>query len=198
MTIGIFGGSFDPPHLGHAGIIQSFWQQYPTAEKLYLVPNYISPFKEKKSLSSQQILTLCHLFLKDLNGNNHIWSGEILRKGKSYTIETIRELVREHPASSFILLIGEDNAENFYQWRQSQEIAQKAEILVFRRWPNHQARHHFKILANEIIEISSTEIRNHIDMYKNFLTESVRSYIYQEELYGSTNSNQSSLSGTTN
>ena len=56
----VYGGSFDPPHIGHCGIVSQLKKTYPFAFRIYIVPNFISPFKTDKSLSKEIIWKLYH------------------------------------------------------------------------------------------------------------------------------------------
>ena len=188
MKLAIFGGSFDPPHQGHAEIVRSFWQSYPESNKLYFIPNRLSPFKTKKNLSPQQTLEICQLFLQDLPGNNEIWPGELQKTGKSYTIDTILALQKQHPNSKLSLLIGADTAQSIQQWKDSQHLLQLCQIIVFRRPGIAKSSHSYPELDNTLVAASSSEIRQQLAQKHKpeFLSSKVYEYILSRGLYETT------------
>ncbi|MEM7182692.1 MAG: nicotinate (nicotinamide) nucleotide adenylyltransferase [Spirochaetota bacterium] len=190
MKLAIFGGSFDPPHQGHAKIIETFWQLYPKTSKLYFIPNRISPFKTEKALNASQTLEICQLFLQGLPGYNEIWQGELQKTGKSYTIDTVEELQKKHPNNTFYLLIGSDNAQSIHTWKDFARIQEVCEIIVFRRPGSLDAIHSYKTLTNPVLDASSSEIRRQLQQGEKpqYLSSQVYQYILNRGLYATTDS----------
>ncbi len=186
--IGVFGGSFDPPHIGHIQIIQSFLTEYET--KLFVVPNSLSPFKKEKRVGTAQILEMLSLLKAEYALENmEIYDREIGRGGVSYTYETLLELKDRFSPSEIFLLIGEDNLENLHKWKNIELIFSLSQILVYPR-PNiprkelpmelevFRGRIHFK--DSRLHPASSTEIRKG---QREYLSPQVKKYITENQLY---------------
>ncbi len=165
---GIFGGSFDPPHLGHAGVVETFWKKFPNAKELLIVPNRVSPWKQDKSISTQELLFLVEAQFSGF-ARTRIWDWELNRESTSYTDETIQELLRSHPQTNIALLIGDDNYNEFHKWRNWNLILENVScLLVFRRIseniePNPELKvfeDKILFLDNPIVLAASTDIRS--------------------------------------
>jgi len=131
--IGIYGGTFDPIHLGHLIIAQCFVEQF-SLDKCYFVPAKISPFKIEQNLtfSDAERIKMIELSIKE-NPNFAIDTYEIENTDISYTINTIRYFRSKYPLSELFLLIGYDQAINFDKWKNSELIKNLANIVVARR-----------------------------------------------------------------
>lgn len=191
--IGLFGGSFDPPHNGHLMIIREFLKQFPDASKLLLIPNYISPFKTKKQVSPDHILNMVQLLIESVSVSTvEIFDYEIKKQEKSFTIDTIKEVKKKYPEEKLFLLIGEDNLKVFPKWKSYEGILDLCTLLVFGRKsdaeesPNLQTNKIVR-MQNEFINISSTELRE--NMGSRFAEEnipgSVYQYIIEKKIYSS-------------
>lgn len=170
MEVLFFGGSFNPPHIGHRHVIKTISQFYPNA-LLYICPNFVSPFKQGgKEFSASEIWELClSEFETFLSKNVILWDEEIKKANISYTIDSLMALSSLHPNSELSLVLGEDNLIHFDRWKFYKEILNIVkEIIVVRRetaYPNEIPIPHFfpkakvRILSNPILPVSSTEIR---------------------------------------
>src|SRR5450755_4234248 len=108
MKIGLFGGSFDPVHLGHLLVAQAAGEELGLA-RLFFIPAAQSPFKSENKIAPAEIrLQLLRLALAGKN-NCEIDAQEIRRGGVSYTIETVRDYARRFPQAELFYLIGADN-----------------------------------------------------------------------------------------
>ncbi|TGK04947.1 nicotinate-nicotinamide nucleotide adenylyltransferase [Leptospira semungkisensis] len=194
---GVFGGSFDPPHLGHLGIAESFWKNFPNAEELVIIPNYSSPWKLGKKASPEDVLSLVRAQFSHL-AKTRIWEWELQQEKSNYTEETLAELLQEKPNSKLALLIGEDNYSGFHKWRNWEKILDQISLLlVFRRFsvsipPNQELKEfHDKILFldNPIVEAASVELRSHLNesIHKkekpDVLSQEVWDLILEKECY---------------
>ncbi|HNI97524.1 MAG TPA: nicotinate (nicotinamide) nucleotide adenylyltransferase [Leptospiraceae bacterium] len=131
--IGVFGGSFDPPHNGHLYIIRSFWRNFQDARKLIIVPNRLSPFKKSKNTEPHHILKMLELLiLESGNSDTEIDSYETDREGHSYTADTLQYLQEKH-REDICLLIGLDNLRSFPKWKDFRMILRLARLTVFSR-----------------------------------------------------------------
>ncbi|HWY77656.1 MAG TPA: nicotinate-nucleotide adenylyltransferase [Verrucomicrobiae bacterium] len=132
QRIGIFGGSFDPVHLGHLLVAQAALEEV-ALDRLYFVPAAQSPFKPGTVPSPPaERLRLLHLALA---GQNHceIDEQEIERGGISYTIDTVRNYTKRFPGARLFYLIGADHVPSLTKWREADELARLAEFVVIPR-----------------------------------------------------------------
>lgn len=163
--IAIFGGSFDPPHLGHELIIDTYFQFFPKTKKFFIVPNYLSPFKEKKNFTSEEIFEMLELVIESKNFPIEISKIELNSKNLNYTIDTIEFFKSQFPAEEIYFLIGEDILDKFHLWKNYNKILSLVKLIIFKRFKNShlvipEYISNYEILENKIIEVSSTEIRN--------------------------------------
>jgi nicotinate-nucleotide adenylyltransferase len=160
--IGLFGGSFDPVHLGHLLVAQAAVEEL-GLDKLFFVPAAHSPFKsENKPAPDSVRLQLLRLALAG-ETNCEIDDQEIRRGGVSYTIETLRDYAKKFPAAKLFYLIGADNVAQLNEWREADELAKLAEFAAITR-PGKSTVEFPKpfrgnILKGFPIEISSSQIR---------------------------------------
>lgn len=196
-TVGIFGGTFNPPHIGHwlaAGLVM---ENHGLDEVLW-VPNSQSPLKQDQQIQNrsrynQDRLTMLQALTRD---EPKFWiTGMEMRKSPpSYTIDTIRKLYKCYPNTRFRLIIGDDQYSQFNRWTNTDEIIEKAYPIVIPRVydnpmdimlePEHIGRITFSDIPRT--NISSTTIRYLVSRgrsIKFMVPESVRQIIYDRKLY---------------
>ena len=190
--IGIYGGTFNPPHLGH---IQAAKMAVDALglQQLLVIPDRIAPHKElpEGSASPEQRLKMLQLALE---GEQKITVSdlELRREGKSFTYETVEQLHAEHPQDQLVLLMGTDMFLSFYQWRHPERILKHAHLGVFyrglpserqdiekRKQEMEQVGYRVHLLENDVVDISSTQLRRMItfDCAGPFLPKGVERYI---------------------
>ena len=129
--IGVFGGTFNPPHLAHKRLILEAIQ---TAglHKVIVIPTNVPPHKQADNLlSGEERLTLCKLtFSEDIF---EVSDMEIERQGKSYTADTLELLKRTYPDDELYLIIGSDMLLTFHQWVRNGDILKMAKLIVTTR-----------------------------------------------------------------
>jgi len=131
-NIGIFGGSFDPVHLGHLLIAQAARDEVNLC-RLFFVPAARSPFKpESEPAPAAERLCLLRLALAGRTWCE-IDEQEIRRGGISYSIDTVRGYAQRFPDQRLFYLVGADHVSTLPKWRQAQELARLAEFLVIPR-----------------------------------------------------------------
>ncbi|GAB6282959.1 MAG: nicotinate-nucleotide adenylyltransferase [Ignavibacterium sp.] len=186
--IGIFGGSFDPIHLGHL-IIAQFVYDERNLDKIIFIPSFISPHKMDVNFSNpKHRLEMIKLAIKDIPYFDYS-DFEIKKEGISYTIDTLKEFKKNY--DDIDLIIGYDNLLTFDKWKNPDEILKLAKLIVLRRETTltKKMNKYFDcaiFLKSPIVEISSTEIRERVAKNKsiNFLiTKEVKEYIFQNNLY---------------
>lgn len=130
--IGIFGGSFNPVHIGHLLVAQAAFEEA-QLDRLYFVPAAQSPFKPDLTLAPPaDRLALLHLALAGLS-KCEIDDQELKRGGISYTIETVRTYRQRFPNARIFYLIGADHVAQLSKWRNPEELALSAEFLIIPR-----------------------------------------------------------------
>lgn len=194
--IGIFGGSFDPVHLGHK-LLAEFMVKTLELDKLLIIPAACSPFKDKTSASSEARFEMCKLqFPEEIFDVSDI---EVLRGSKSYTVDTVNAVKEKYPESEIFLIIGSDQLVQFHKWFHFDEIMKNAVVCAVARDgkdsvdflekcadENLRMFGKCKILKFSPLEISSTQIREKIrsgEKTKGLLSEKVSQFIKNEGLY---------------
>ena len=197
--IGIYGGTFNPPHLGHIRAAVTAVEAL-KLDLLLVIPDRIAPHKQlpEDSASPEQRLQMLQLALA---GKEKIQVSdlELCREGKSFTYETVEQLRREYPDDELILLMGTDMFLSFHQWREPERILAQASLGVFYRGtPGEKSRieerkaqmeqqgHTVHLIENEVVDISSTQLRRMLVFRcaSPFLPEGVEEYIRSRGLYG--------------
>jgi len=196
--IGIYGGTFNPPHIGHLQAAQ----QALTALKLdriLLIPDRIAPHKEipQGSPTPQQRMDMLRIAAKNRPGLE-VSDIELQRTGVSYTFQTVAQLKAEHPEAQLVLLMGTDMFLSFHTWRHPEEILKNASLGVFCRGEKGEkaaieARKaemeaegaKVELVNNDVINISSTQMRRLLAFRcaASFLPEGVLDYIREHRLY---------------
>lgn len=204
MRIGIYGGTFDPIHRGHLAAAKTAAEAL-QLDQLLLIPAAIPPHKalQAQSASAEHRLAMTRLGAESLSMPQLTVSDrEMRREGRSYTVDTLRELAAEYPDAELWLLMGTDMLESFDTWREPAEILRLAGLCAFGRnetdtkrslalhaerlrafCPN--ARMRVLTLPN-LVEASSTEIRAGLAAGRGeeLLAPAVYGYILRHGLYG--------------
>ncbi len=197
--IGIYGGTFNPPHIGH---IRSALKAVHALEldRLLVIPDRIAPHKQlpEGSAEPEQRLEMMRLALSGAVGVE-VSDMELRREGKSFTFETVEQLRTLYPEDELILLMGTDMFLSFPQWRNPDRILAQAALGVFyrgnrgeraaidaRKAEMEAAGHRVYLVENEVVEISSTDLRRLLvfDCASPFLPKGVGEYIAEHGLYG--------------
>jgi nicotinate-nucleotide adenylyltransferase len=160
--IGLFGGSFDPVHLGHLLVAQAAREELDLT-RLFFIPAAQSPFKpDNKPTPGQERLRLLRLALAD-RAWCEVDDQELRRGGTSYTIDTVRDYAGRFPGAQIFYLIGADHVPTLGQWREADKLAGQAEFVAIPR-PGQTAvafpsPFRGRTLAGFPIGISSSQIR---------------------------------------
>jgi nicotinate-nucleotide adenylyltransferase len=192
--IGIFGGAFDPPHMGHVALAKTAIAQL-KLDELRIIPTGEAWHKVGALSPALHRLAMAELAFGDL-GPVVIDPRETQRQGASYTVDTLRELHAEFPASEFFVILGEDQGQAFTSWHRWEEIPQLATICVAARAGfTGKARHldgsaapahEFVLLKMPPVPLSSTDIRQEVANHHNvapLVLEPVARYIDKHHLY---------------
>ncbi|MGL5955867.1 MAG: nicotinate-nicotinamide nucleotide adenylyltransferase [Brevinema sp.] len=177
MNIVVFGGSFDPIHQGHINLVKSMIEQVPLIHRFYLIPTGKHPESKSYFFSDQERLFMIKSCFGMLDQEERlkfpllkpefthpsltISDIELQNKEKSYTIDTLKALKKLHPSCDFHILVGADQAEHFFQWKDYDQIMDLANLWVFpRKGSIPDSRCSWNVLQSEEINISSSLIRS--------------------------------------
>lgn len=169
---GIFGGAFDPVHNGHIHLAREAIEQL-NLRRLIVIPTYESPHKGRKLADFDKRFEICKAAFKELEGCGHcsctVEVSDIERKlgGVSYTINTLRELKKIYPDDRFYLLIGGDMMYSFTEWHRYEAILKESTVCAVARGGDNLTEMieyaneigHIKVLPTDVVDISSTQIR---------------------------------------
>ena len=173
MKIGIFGGTFNPPHLGHISAAAAAWAEL-GLERLIVIPNTMPPHKElaENSPPPEDRLAMTRAAFGKIGGAVEVSDIELKRDGKSYTVDTLAEIRELYPNDEIILLMGTDMFLSLESWRAFEEIMKTVTLGVFQRSDGQEdeiseardrfsAKYGAKTVAvkNDPIDVSSSEIR---------------------------------------
>ena len=206
--IALYGGSFDPVHIGHLRIAEDIRETY-GLKKIIFIPAYHSPLKPGSRASAEDRLNMLNISIKT-NPYFSIDDIEIKRKGKSYTIDTIL-LYRKKLSHIPVFIVGTDAFLSLHRWKDPQGLLKNTNFIVAGRdktsfyevleyvreyfpfavvhtdtkIPPDEASHIFYFDMRRI-DISSTEIRNRIKEKKSIrylVLPEVEEYIFYKKLY---------------
>ena len=192
MSIGIFGGAFDPPHNGHVYLAEAALRQLPL-RRLLLLPTGNSPHKRNRSSLKERTELVRRAFCDE---RMEICELEGKRNGKSYTFLTVSELKKRFPEEELILILGGDSLRDFHKWVKPDEILRSCTLAAMERagadseeiFSAQEKRFGISILRlqGNAPKISSTEIRVRIAFGRDVseeVPEKVLCYIREYGMY---------------
>lgn len=195
-TVLIYGGSFDPPHIGHLRLLEAAIKKL-NPDRTYLLPVFRSPFKELPLTPFTERSRMIRLAVeKWLPRSQHsrirVHPYEMLRGRTTYTYQSIAYFKKKHPGAGICLLLGSDCLAQFDSWRRHEEIAKNCRILVGRRpgSPVKAEKNYsfdFDVLPGWFPAISSSLLRKDIfsgGKIPGLVPPPVRSHILRKGLYG--------------
>lgn len=157
--VGIFGGSFDPVHLGHLILAEAALEEL-DLDRIIFVPAGISPFKQDcpPGASAEERSAMLRLAVAG-EPRFSVDDRELRREGPSYTIDTVRSLVGDHPGVRFILLMGADNLRELPTWHSIGELMNLVDVAILDRGDHAPVAENGFPVVRRRIDLSSTEIR---------------------------------------
>ncbi len=191
--IGIFGGTFNPPHIAHTRLAEHFVKEL-KLDRLLVIPTYQPPHKSSAELASgEDRMNMCLLAFHDAVVSNI----EINRGGKSYTYDTLCELKEQYPGDELFFIVGSDMLLSFDRWYKHEEILEMVTLCAADRegedspLKKHGVPSFFEgkrlvVSSLPAVELSSTRIRELIRENKStasLLDDAVRAYIDERGLY---------------
>lgn len=186
--IGILGGTFNPPHIGHLMMANEVLQALQLDEVRFM-PNAIPPHKETSGATDAQRLQMTRLAISD-HPQFRIEPFEMERGGVSYTFETMKQLTEREPDAEFYFIIGGDSVQNLHTWYHIDELVKLVRIVGVKR-PGTIAISNYPVTMVDApeIDLSSTLLRQRFtngQTVRYLVPSSVEAYIREEGLYGST------------
>lgn len=181
--VALFGGAFDPPHIGHTAMCAALAED-PSFDEVWVLPNYRHPFG-KGMASFEDRLAMCRLAFVHLGSKVKIRDDEAHVGGGGYTIDLIRYMVDIYPDYEFTLALGADNYGQRHRWKEFQEIHELVRVKFFGRkgWKDETE----KLGINAPFpEVSSQEIREAIgggSMPSELMPKAVADYVSLHRLY---------------
>jgi nicotinate-nucleotide adenylyltransferase len=190
VRLGIFGGSFDPPHVGHLLAASDAFEAL-HLDRLIFVPTSVQPLKAGLArAAAPQRLAMVKL-LAGSDERFEVDAVEISRAGLSYTVDTLDTFAKRFPAAERFFLVGEDAMTAFSDWKEPDRILKLARLAVLRR-PNTTTDDRANlpegtiVLPTRLVDVSSTEIRQRVRdgrSIRGYVPESVAAFIEAERLY---------------
>lgn len=191
MKIGVFGGTFNPPHNGHVRLAKAAADEL-KLDKLLVIPSCIPPHKIAAKLADgQERLEMCRLAF-GCDPRFEVSPMELERGSRSYTVETLRELKALYPDSELYFIVGSDMLESFDKWYLWQEILSLSVLCAASREEGYspdlsrfgKLAERIKIITLDPLEVSSTQIRNSAgEVSPELLDPKVAAYIREHGLY---------------
>ncbi|NQV71979.1 nicotinate (nicotinamide) nucleotide adenylyltransferase [bacterium] len=192
--IGVFGGSFDPPHVGHLQVARQAADQL-GLDRVLWIPALQSPFKVEGQVEDAAHRIAMVNFLVEMDPRFHLDLRDVNRPGPSYTVDTLLSLASEFKLATLFLIIGEDSYDGLPRWKDSETIRSLAQVVVYRRESQLGVKPAIRstyqsapdvLLSGEPVFCSSSEIRelvskkNPID---HLVPAEVATYIQANRLY---------------
>ncbi len=187
-SLAIFGGAFNPVHLGHVSIAESAKREL-GYDTILFVPSSIPAHKEvDKSTAAADRIAMMELAL---NGIDYIKidTCEVERGGVSYMIETVEYVGKHyHFTGKPGLIIGDDLLSGFHKWRRVGELIERVDLIIARRISSkvQDFGYAHTYLNNPIVEVASSDIRNMVangESITGFVSKEVSRYIDEHRLY---------------
>ncbi len=187
MNIALFGGRFDPPHVGHAAIAQYILSADLGIDQVWLLPAHTHPWRpivasDADRLAMVRFLENKNILVKDI---------ELVRGETTRTIDTIRQLKRELPEHTYFWICGVDQVADLAKWDNNDELQESLTFLIIPRKGFNQhidlpKKYIFISEKYSITDLSSSEIRDKIHKglsIKGLVPEKVEKYIGEKGLY---------------
>ncbi len=176
MRIGFFGGSFNPPHLGHL-LAATYALKVHGLDEVWLAPVYHHPFA-KEMIDFDHRLKMCNILVENLTPPFRVTDVEKRLNHEGKTVHTLRQLKTDHPKDEFVLIIGSDLKEQIKTWSESESLQKEFKVVIVPRGLQDD--------PTSIPNISSTNIR--ADHYteqqlKNIVTPEIYQYLVDKKLY---------------
>ncbi|MDE7381828.1 MAG: nicotinate (nicotinamide) nucleotide adenylyltransferase [Muribaculaceae bacterium] len=163
--IGIYGGTFDPPHIGHLRVAQGALASG-MVDEVWMMVSPRNPLKLENDISADSVrLEMCQLAVESIP-NIRVSDFEFNLPVPSFTITTLETLKKEYPENTYLLIIGEDNFDNLGKWKEPERILSEFGIIIYPRpgsVPGNKRLPKGALMMNDVeqTDISSSELRRY-------------------------------------
>lgn len=196
--IAMFGGSFNPVHQGHKALVHRMIEAF-SLDRVYVIPTFCTPLKDNTPMvTASHRFNMCKLAFADVD-RVVVSDIEIIRQGKSYTVDTLCEISKLHPDDELFLIVGADSFMQLPLWFKAEEIFCRATVLTIARGEvdyqkllaqktllQKEFNANTFVLEKPVAQVSSTQVRNLIFEKADFshlLSNEVSEYIIRNGLY---------------
>ena len=183
MRIGLFGGAFNPFHNGHLKIAKTVIDAQ-NLDELIFIPTGNAPHKKETAISRTDRLNMLNLAIEG-EEKMSVSDYEITKDTVSYSADTTEYFKSLYPDDELFFIIGDDSYNQLSSWREPERIMKVATLLVFPR-EGAEVKPPAVEIPMEIVEISSSDVREKIKLgkdFRNLLPKSVFDYIIKNSLY---------------
>ncbi|WP_377888409.1 nicotinate-nucleotide adenylyltransferase [Alkalihalobacillus sp. R86527] len=186
MRVGLLGGTFDPPHIGHLTLAQGVLEEC-QLDEVWFMPTHLPPHKNGKVSDNHHRAEMVQRAIEG-NPSFKISLVEFERSGRSYTVDTIEILKKSYPDIDFHFIVGGDMIEDLPNWHRIEDLSRMISFIGVNRPGYKPGRETKNVSLVDVpqIDVSSSIIRNAIKFGRSgryLLTDSVRNYIVEKGLY---------------
>lgn len=185
LRLGLFGGSFDPPHLGHLVVAQDV-AEFLNLDRLILLPAGNPPHKLDRSLAPAPLRVEMVRSLVERDARFGVSEVEVSRSGPSYTVDTLRHYRELHPEAELFFVMGADQAVTLDSWHEPGEVSALATLVVMARDGTEAPEGDFLSAPVTRLDISSSAIRARVRNgrpIRYLVPDTVREIIESNRLY---------------
>ncbi|MDR3259213.1 MAG: nicotinate (nicotinamide) nucleotide adenylyltransferase [Fusobacteriaceae bacterium] len=189
MKIGIYGGLFDPIHIGHISVVK-FVSEYFKMDKIIVIPVGIPSHRENNAVDGNMRIKMCQMAFENID-RVEVSDIEVIQNKLCYTYDTLCNIIEIYGENNeYFEIIGEDSLNYFKTWKKYEEILKKSKLIVLKREGYNEKAFHENIILidSPYFPYSSTKIRDVISKngdISGMVTEKVRKYIETNNLYKS-------------
>lgn len=187
MKIGILGGTFNPIHIGHLILAEEAREKL-GLDKIIFVPAYLPPHKDNGEIADAGCrFEMIKIAIKD-NPNFFVSDIEIKRSGRSYTIDTLRQLKKKYGHDELYFIIGSDLLKYLDEWKDLGQIAEMVKFVAATRpgYPLERIPSYIQTMPIRAVDVSGFEIRSRIKEGKSFrylVPAGVFKYLLKKRIY---------------
>lgn len=191
VRLGVFGGTFDPPHIGHVSVAREL-QESGALDEVLWIPARVPPHKPVGGLTSPELRMEMVRAASEGCAHQRVSDVELQRKGPSYTVDTLRELRSRCPQAVLVLIMGSDQFAELAEWHEPEALVRLADVCVLPRDGVEPATVPSRLevvwSAGEVsrIDVSSSDIRRRVREglpYRHLVPAGVADVIERESLY---------------
>jgi nicotinate-nucleotide adenylyltransferase len=185
----LYGGLFDPVHIGHTGLARAAFRKV-EPEKVIWLPSSAPPHRKVEGIPAERRKEMLEWLFRDKD-EYEVSDVELSRDHSGYTAQTVSIYKERYPEKDLYLLIGSDEAENFRQWKSWEYILENTLLLIGGRQEGNisfprEVEEKSVLLDNKVIDISSTQIREKLkngESVEGYLPDRLEEYIAGRGLY---------------